>query len=150
MSASTTTRRSTRRPSIAARRFGHVVAVLVNAVMLYVVNVWPGWDSLWFLTQDTPQVLGLVNASIVAGLVANAVYIVHDTGRLRSLGDLATTGIGLAAMVMIWEVFPFDFGAADFDWELVVRIALAVGIIGSVVAIIAHLVSLVSGSRSPR
>jgi hypothetical protein len=150
MSASTTTRRPTRRPSTAARRFGHAVAVVVNAAMLYVVNVWPGWDSLWFLTEDTTRVLGLVNASIVAGIVANAVYVVHDTGRLRSLGDLVTTGIGLAAMIAIWEIFPFDFGATTFDWELVVRIVLAVGIIGSVIAIITHLVSLVTDSRSPR
>jgi hypothetical protein len=149
MSASTTSR-PTRRPGAAARRFGHAVAVVVNAAMLYVVNVWPGWEALWFLTEDTTRVLGLVNASIVAGIVANAVYVLHDHGRLRSLGDLVTTGIGLAAMVMIWEVFPFDFGEATFDWELVVRIVLAVGIIGSVVAIIVHLVSLVTGSRSPR
>jgi hypothetical protein len=150
MSASTTTRRPTRRPSTAARRFGYVVAVLINAAMLYVVNVWPGWDAVWFLAEDTTRVLGLVNASIVVGLVANAVYIVHDTGRLRSLGDLVTTGVGLAAMIAIWEIFPFDFGGTDFDWELVVRILLAVGIIGSVVAIVTHLVSLVSGSRSRR
>jgi hypothetical protein len=150
MSASTTTRRPTRHPGTAARRFGHAVAVVVNAAMLYVVNVWPGWDSLWFLTADTTKVLGLVNASIVAGIVANAVYILHDTGRLRSLGDLVTTSVGLAAMVVIWQVFPFDFGEAGFDWELVVRIALGVGIIGSAVAIMAHLVSLVTDSRSPR
>jgi hypothetical protein len=141
---------STRRPGTAARRFGHAVAVLVNAAMLYVVNVWPGWDALWFLTEDTSRVLGLVNASIVAGIVANAVYIVHDTGRLRSLGDLVTTVVGLAAMVVIWQVFPFDFGDAGFDWALVVRIVLGVGIIASVVAIMAHLVSLVTDSRSPR
>jgi hypothetical protein len=150
MPTSTTTRRPTRRPSTAARRFGHVVAVVVNAAMLYVVNVWPGWDSLWFLTGDTTQVLGLVNASIVVGVVANAVYIVHDVGRLRSFGDLVTTSIGLAAMVVIWQVFPFDFGETGFDWELVVRIVLGVGIIGSAIAIITHLVSLVSDSRSPR
>jgi hypothetical protein len=150
MSTSTTTRRPTRRPSTAARRFGHAVAVVVNAAMLYAVNVWPGWDSLWFLTEDTTQVLGLVNATIVVGIVANAVYIAHDVGRLRALGDLVTTSIGLAAMVVIWQVFPFDFGEAGFDWELVVRIVLGVGIVGSAIAIIIHLVSLVTDSRSPR
>jgi uncharacterized membrane protein YesL len=118
--------------------------------MLYVVNVWPGWQELGFLTEDTREVLGLVNASIVVSIAANLVYIVRDPGWLRSAGELVTTAVGLAAMIVIWEVFPFDFGDAAFDWAILVRVLLAIGIIGSVIGMFARVVSLVADTRSRR
>ena len=144
----TTRTRPKKRPGVAARRFGYVVAALVNLALLYGVNVWPGWDVLPFLTADTTRVLTLVNASLVAGVAANAVYVVRDPRWLRSFGEAFTTAIGVAAMVALWRVFPFDFGDAGFDWSIVVRVLLAIGIVGGAIGIIANLVSLVSDSRS--
>ena len=45
-------------------------------------------------------------------------------------------------MLRIWDVFPFDFGDTTFDWVLVTRIVLVVGIAGSVIAMIAAVVTL--------
>lgn len=136
-----------RRPPVAARRTGYLVSVAVNAVLLYLVNRRPGWDALPFLTRDTELVLGLVNASLVAGVVANLVYVLADPPRVRALGDLVTTSIGLVAMVRIWQVFPFSFDEDGFPWETVFRVALVVGIVGSAIAIVVALVSLVRGGR---
>lgn len=104
-----TTTPSRQRPAVAARRFGYVVAVLVNLALLYAVNAWPGWDALPFLPA-----------------------------------------IGVVAMVALWRVFPFDFGDATFDWSLVVRILLALGIVGGAIGVLTNLMSLFSdsGSRS--
>lgn len=132
-----------RRPAVATRRVGYVAAVVVNAFMLYAVNVWPGWDALPFLTEDTRDVLGLVNASMLVGLAANAVYLLRDPPWLRALGDVVTTSVGLAALVRIWQVFPLDFGDSTFDWALVAHVLLGVAIVGSVIGIVAGLVSLV-------
>lgn len=128
------------RPSLAARRFGYLVAALVNAAMLYAVNVWPGWDVLPFLTQDTEQVIPWVNASIVAGLVVNLVYLGHDPQWLRALGDMVTTAFSLAAMLRIWDVFPLDLSEG---WELVARTLLGLGIVGTVIGFVVALVTLV-------
>lgn len=145
-----TTTPTRQRPAVAARRLGYVVAVLVNLALLYTVNVWPGWDALPFLTEDTTQVLPLVNASLAAGAAANGLYVVHDPRRLRAFGEALTTAIGVVAMVALWRVFPFDFGDATFDWSLVVRILLALGIVGGAIGVLTNLVSLFSdrGSRS--
>jgi len=113
-----------------------VVAVLLNAAMLYAVHAWPGWEVLPFLTEETTQVLGLVTASILASLLANLVYLVSDPAWLRTLGDLVTTSIGLAALIVIWQVFPFDFTPYSFDWELVARVLLVVAIVGSAIGIL--------------
>jgi hypothetical protein len=130
-----------KRPAVAARRAGYVVAVLINAVILYAVNVWPGWQALPFLTEDVALVLGLVNASIVVHLVANIVYGVADPRWLKALGDLLTTTVGLAALLQVWQVFPFGFPSSSIDWVLVARVALGVAIGGSAIAIVVALVS---------
>ena len=107
--------------------------MLVNAAMLYAINVWPGWDTVPFLTGDTVDVLDLVNASIVVNLAANVVFLFRDPPRVKALGDLVTTAVGLLAMVAIWRVYPLDLSSG---WDTVARVLLAVGIAGSVVGIV--------------
>lgn len=124
-----------------SRRFGYAVAVAVNAVMLYLVNRSPGWEVLPFLTPETTEVLDIVNASIVASVVANLVYLVRDPDWVRALGDVATTAIGLTALVQIWQVWPLEFEAGT-PWDLVARWVIGIGIVGSVIGIIAALVKL--------
>jgi hypothetical protein len=132
-----------KRPVTAARRAGYVVAVLVNAAILYAVNLWPGWQALPFLTDDVSLVLGVVNASIMVNLVANMVYVATDPPWMKALGDALTTSVGLAALLQIWRVFPFDFTGNSFDWALVLRVAVGVAIGGSAIAIVVALVSFV-------
>ncbi len=131
-----------RRQSVASRRVGYVISALFNAVALYVINVWPGWDAVPFLTADTRQVLGIVNASLIVSLVVNLVYVVHDPPWLKSFGDLVTLGIGLAVLIRLLQVFPVDFTGYSFDWALVIRILLVVGLVGTAIGIVVQLVSL--------
>lgn len=138
-----TTTAPPKRPTVRSRRAGYVIAVLVNAAMLFAVNRWPGWESLPFLTDDTRLVMSIVNASIVVNLVANVVYLLRDPGWLKSGGDVVTLGVGLAALVRIWSVFPFDLGDEPLDWTLVVRILLAIGIVGSIIGLVAAVVSFI-------
>jgi hypothetical protein len=145
MTVAASTREETRRkprPPVAARRFGYVVAALVNLVMLYAVNRWPGWGAVPFLTERTEEVLPAVNATLLAGLLANVVYVVRDPDWLRALGDVVTTSFGLYALARLWTVFPVDFADSGFDWAVVVRILLGLGIVGSAVGIVAGLVRL--------
>ena len=136
----------------AARRFGYAVAVLVNVAILVLVNRWPGWDAVPFLTGDTEQVLGIVNASIIAGVVANVLFLFADPPWFKALGDIVTTAVGLAAAVRLWQVFPFDFGAGS-AWDTVARVLLVIAIVGSVLGILVTtgrlVVTLVRGDHSP-
>jgi hypothetical protein len=128
------------RQSVASRRVGYGVSVAINAVMLFLINAWPGWDVLPFLTQDFSKVLGLVNASIAVGLAVNVMYLVADPVWFKALGDLLVTSVGIAAMWAMWKVFPFDFGTGP--WDTLVRIGLILGLVGSGIAIIVQVVTL--------
>jgi hypothetical protein len=106
---------------------------------LIVLNGSPGWQAVPFLTSDTAQVLWLVNLSLAAGIAANVVYLAYDPPWVRSLGDLVTTGIGLATAIRIWQVFPF---ALPSGWSTAVRVLLVVVIAGSCIALVAQIVAL--------
>jgi len=132
-----------RRPSVVARRFGYIFATAVTAVVFYVINVWPGWREVPFLTDDTGQVLWLVNLSLFAGIAVNAAYVAYDPPWWKSLGDLVTMGIGLAVLARVWQVFPFDFSGYSVNWGVVSRFVLVVAIVGSIVGTMVQSVSLI-------
>jgi hypothetical protein len=123
-------------------RGGNVGSVLVNAAMMWGINVWPGWQVVPFLTSDMTRVLGIVNASLTAGIVANLVFVVIRNRGVMALGNLVVLGIGLAATLRLWEVFPFDFGDSWSGWPVVVRVLLVLGIVGSIIGAVVEIVAL--------
>ena len=133
----------THRPTPTTRRFGYLVAVLINAVLLYAANVSPGWEAVPFLTADTVLVMGLVNASIIVSLAANAAYLITDPPWFKDLGTVLTSAVGFVATARIWKVFPFDFTGSAVDWTVVVRIMLVLGLVGSAIGVITGFVAVV-------
>lgn len=132
------------RPPRSARRTGYIIGALVNGVILWLVNVSPGWQVVPFLTPEFASVVPLVNASIAVGLVANLVYVVSDPPWLRAAGDAVVPAVGLIPLIALWRTFPFAFEGQSFDWEIVVRMLLGVGIVGSLIGIVVAVVSLLA------
>ena len=123
-------------------RGGNAGSALVNAAMLWGINIWPGWQVLPFLTSDMTRVLGIINASLTAGIVANLIFVVIRNRGIMALGNLVVLGIGLAAVLRLWEVFPFDFGDSWSGWPVVVRVLLGLGIAGSIIGALVEIVAL--------
>jgi hypothetical protein len=137
------------RKPVGTQRTGYAVAAAVGAVLLYLINARPGWETLPFLTAETEHVLVIINVSLAVGLAANLAYLVRPSSWLVPAGGLVTTGIGLAVLFRVWQVFPFDFGAGSW-WTLVMRVLLILGIAGSIVAVPVQIVSLVRQARRRR
>lgn len=123
-------------------RGGNIGSVLVNAVLLWGINIWPGWKAVPFLTADMERVLGMINASLTAGIIANLIFVVIRNRGVMALGNLAVLGIGLAATLRMLEVFPFDFGDSWSGWPVVVRVLLVLGIVGSIIGMVVEIVAL--------
>lgn len=140
---SATGRQHRARPSLPARRADYAISVLVNAALLWLVNAWPGWRALPFLTDEMTAVVPLVNASLAAAVIANAVYLVQDPPWLKALGDIVVTAVGLVAVLALWRTFPFAFDAGAVDWGAVTRVLLGLGISGSAISIVVSVVRLV-------
>jgi len=132
----------TGRPGPVARRAGYLIAVVVNGVVWYVVNVHPTWHAVRFLTADTRAVLPLFNFSLVATIVANLVYVAYDPRWMTAAGGVVTTTIGLAVLVRLLRVFPFDFPAQP-PWALIARILLVFAIVGAAIGLLVEFGRLV-------
>lgn len=136
------------RPSRAARRVGYLVAAAFDVLVLTVLLVSPGWEAASFLTADADRVVGLVAASVVVSLVANVVWVVADPPRLRALGEVVTSVLGVVVCARLLDVFPFTFDDGS-HWPTVLRVLLWLGLVGSSIGVLTNLVALVRGPRTP-
>lgn len=134
---------TTHRPRTGARRFGYVVAILVNLILAWLVAVWPGWDVVPFLTEDTTDVLPFVYASIATSILVNLVYVADDRPAVKATGELVNALVGFVSVIRIWQVFPFDFDGQWVGWEWLVYIALVVGGFGTAIGAVVQVVTLV-------
>lgn len=133
------------RPTRGARRSGYVAAALVDAILLYLVNAWPGWDALPFLSEDFDRVVGVANVSMLLHGAVQLLYVARDPRWLRGLGDAATSVVAVVVMVRTWQVFPFTTGDDWSGWGLVVHLLLTVGVVGSAIAVLVGLTAFARG-----
>lgn len=139
-SDSTGARRTPQRRTRASRVAGYLIGAACNAVLLFLINASPGWQAVPFLTPATAQVVGAVNLALAVGLAVSLMLSIGDPPWLRAIGDLATTCFGLAAALVIWDVFPFSFHGSAAAWSTVFRVLLIIAIVGSCIAIVVDLV----------
>lgn len=139
-------KRAKQRPSPAERRLGYVVAVIVQAAMLYVANRLLEWEWPSFLTDDFEVVLPWLAASLIVGIVVNALYLAFDPPWFRSVGQLTENAFSIVVTIRFLQVFPFDFASWTTDWSWLIRTILWIALIGVVIGSIVELAKLLRGS----
>lgn len=130
------------RPSPGSRRFGYLVAVAVNLVILMLVNVRPTWRAWGFLTEDATVVVAWFAVSLVVGVVVNLVWMVHDPLWLRSLGDAVSAAVGVVVLGHAVTVFPFAVEPGS-GLESILRVGLWVALVLTAIAVVVNLVMVV-------
>lgn len=129
---------------VPVRRVGHLVAAALGIALLHVSRHLLAWGWPGFLTQDFDAVVGVVSASLVAGILCNLVLAVRDVGLPRVLAQLVTSGVAVVVGLRLLEVFPFDFSGYATDWSRLVRgglmfviAAAGLGLIGTIIRLAA-------------
>ena len=117
------------------RRFGYLVAIAVNAVMLWGAHRILDWGWFGFLTSAWTQVLPLLTASLIASIVANVLFLGYDGVWFKAPADAVLAVFGIVVSVRLWRVFPFDFSGYAFPWATVAHVLLALSVVGGAVAI---------------
>ena len=129
-------RTGSRGPSRGAKRGGNLVSIIINGVLLYLINAHPGWYAAPFLTPSAAHVVGLVNLTLAAGIVANIVYLIAEPRWLRAIGDVATLTIAVVTTVRILQVFPFVFHGSWAFMTVLAPVLLILGIAGASIGIL--------------
>lgn len=140
----TTTRVEEPRPSPSTRRSGYMVALVVNAAMIFVVLNLLDWGVLPFLTEDFTLLVPLIVVSLVASIVANAMYLVYDPPWFKTLCQVGISIISLVVAIRVYQVFPFDFTGYGESWTSVTRIIVVVAMVGSAISILAEVVKFLT------
>ena len=130
--------------SVGVRRLGYLTGIAVSSGILFVANSVLPWNVVPFLTADFEQILPVVNVSLVSSIAANAVWVLYDAAWIRTAGQIVLNVVGIAMFALTLRVFPFDFSAYQFDWELLIRLTLVGLIIALVIATIVEIVKLIS------
>jgi hypothetical protein len=125
------------------RRIGYTVAIVVNVAVLVVAHNLLDWGWFPWLTAEFDEVLPIITVSIVASIVANAVYLAYDLKWFRSAAEIGLLAVSLAATIRILQVFPFDFSAYEFGWGTLVRSVLGVAIAAIALAMLVQVIRLV-------
>ena len=135
-----------RSPEIAqsARRVGYVTSIAINLAMLIVVQNILTWGWLPFLTAEFAEVVPWISLSLFATIVVNIVYQLDDSQIVKSAGQIGVNLISIWVTYTILTVFPFDFSAYAFDWEVVARFVLVVAILGAAIGALVEAIKLVS------
>ncbi len=143
-------RRSRRRSRRIDARIPYLLSMLGYAVVLILVNVRPGWESVPFLTSDAEPVVALFNLTLIVGLASQAVYVVDDRPRLRAGFTYGIALLYLIVLANLWKDLPIDFGDWDPSWASATRlVVLGLAVWAFVIAARAA-VRVVLGRRLPR
>lgn len=128
-----------------ASRAGYVVAIAIAIALLVIVNNLLAWGWVPFLTDEFGQLVGIINVSLGASIVANLMWLTFDPRWFKALCQLGLNAISLAVSVRTWQVFPFDFSDyPEFAWDTVARTIIVISIVGIAVASLVELFKLFS------
>jgi hypothetical protein len=134
--------RTPARPTRGARRSGYVAAAAINLAILWLLLIAPGWERATFLTEDFARLTGLLTASLLAGVVANVVYLVTDPPWLRRLGDAVTAAFACAVLAGTWVIFPFELTGGWTTWGTTLRAAVGFLAVATAVGVLVNLAAL--------
>ena len=129
-----------------ARRFGYLVAVIVNGAVLYIVHNLVEWGWFGFITDDFDQVVPALTVAIGATIVSYALFMAYDRPGFKAATNTLVAGINIWATLRVWDVFPFDFAHLSFDWAPVIRFLLVFAIIGTVIGAVVEVSRLMRGT----
>ena len=130
------------------RRVGYVIAALLNAGFLYVVQHLVEWDLFPWLTVEFEEVAPIISLSLLVSILVNVAYVFYDAAWFKALTQIVALAIALAATIQVYRVFPFDFSAYQFNWEAVARAVLILAMVGIVIGMIAEGMKLVRAVAS--
>jgi len=136
---------SIQKPPSAGRRFGYLISILINTAIYYVINNFPIWNFIPFLTEQYQQVLWIANLSLGANIFMYATFMVYDLRWYRNLMQAVVNAFTIYSIHIFRTVFPLDLVDGLAHW---VNIGLLILIVIMILATILEIGSAVKHYRN--
>lgn len=121
----------------------YIPSVIFNIILLIVLNKIPDWNIV-FITSSYPDILRAVNMTLIVHIVGNVILIFIHPLFTHHLANAVFSVFSLIAAWVIFSVFPFDFSEIVGAWlNTLIRVCLIIGIVGSAISIVVHVVKAV-------
>ncbi|HEY69670.1 MAG TPA: hypothetical protein G4O08_03700 [Anaerolineae bacterium] len=125
------------------------VAAAVNVVLLVGINAWRLWQP-WtrgVVLDNFGEILWAANLSFVVQIVGNGLLVLFRPPRLYSFLQAVFALVGLVSIIVLYRVFPLDFSQVVGSWmNLLFRWVLIIGMVGSCIGIVVHLIRALTGT----
>jgi peptidoglycan/LPS O-acetylase OafA/YrhL len=120
----------------------YIFAIIVSLIFLYVVNNLLNWH-IYFITNAFNEVLWIINLSIIATIIGNALLLLYSPERFRHMVKIIINIISFIAVYIVYKVFPFNFYNSFYNWGF--NILLILAMIGIAIATIVEIYLLATG-----
>jgi len=120
----------------------YITAIIFNLIFLYIVNNLINWQ-VYFITNAFNEVLWIINLSIIATIIGNALLLLYNPERFRHVMKIILNIFAFIAVYFVYKVFPFNFYNSFYNWGF--NILLILAMIGITIAIIVEFYLLVTG-----
>ncbi len=116
------------------------------------------WERYPFFTNEIRLWLPVLTAALIAAIIGNFLLIFFDNKALRDIIRIIMDAFGLAAVITLLSVFPFDFyvipnaaaASGTHIGVIVILVFITIGMsIGILVRVIKLILSLLKGSSTP-
>ena len=124
-----------------SKKSDYIISIIFNLVLLYVFNNLLNWH-VYFVTNALNSVLWIINLSIIATIIVNALLLLYDPDWFRHFMKIFLNIFAFIAVYFLFTVFPFNFNNFYINWGL--KILLIVGMIGIAIAIIEEIYLLIT------
>jgi hypothetical protein len=129
-------------------QIGYGIAIGLSLLLIFIVQNLEDWDLLPFLTAEFGDVVPWITFSLLAGALAYLVYILYDSQTLRWAGEIVTNVITIVVTWRVFTVFPFDFTAYEFPWDVLARFVMVVAIVGASIGVVVNAVKLIRSAEA--
>lgn len=126
----------------------YIASIIFNLIFLYIANNLLDWNAP-FLTSDFTAVLWLVNISLVLTIIFNIVFLAFNSARVRALLKMVLNMISFFVALSFYFIYPLDFSSVSYGdtLDLVAKILIIIGIIGSVIGAVAEFAKIFTSKK---
>jgi hypothetical protein len=126
---------------------GSIIGSIIGLAIINSVALWRPWTH-GVVLESWNSILWAANFSLMTQIAGNLILAFYRPARLYSIINVIIAAAGFLSVSVFFAVFPLDFSLVIADWfNTLVRVAVVIGMFGTLIALIVHLVRAILGTQ---